>query len=95
MIFHTSLQRPRQNINQSRKRHPIARPIGERWGVFFDNFDEIWPCYNGTALYKNEIDWLYAKKDFFNRMNSALRWNTASHIIAVSFFLEPHDRDVI
>ena len=78
-------------MNQSRKRHPIARPIGERWGVFFDNFDENWPRYNGTALYKNDC----MLKGFFNRMNSALRWNTASHIIAVSFFLEPHDRDVI
>ena len=24
---------------------------GELWGVYYENFEENWPCYNGTAMY--------------------------------------------
>ena len=26
----------------------------ELWGVFCENFEDIWPCYNGTALYMHQ-----------------------------------------
>ena len=25
----------------------------ELWGVCYENFEENWPCYDGTALYGN------------------------------------------
>ena len=53
MIFHTSLQLLRQNINQeckSTKDIPYLVLTGELWGVFCENFQENWPFYNGTAL---------------------------------------------
>ena len=40
-ILHKWLLELRQNINL----------IGELWGVYYDNFDENWPRYDGTALY--------------------------------------------
>ena len=27
--------------------------MSEFWGVFCEDLDNIWPCYNGTALYCN------------------------------------------
>ena len=32
-------------------RHPYLAFTGELWGVYYDEFGEKWPCYNGTALY--------------------------------------------
>ena len=30
---------------------PYLSLTGELWGVYYDNFKENWPRYNGTALY--------------------------------------------
>ena len=45
-ILHTSLQLPRQNINQSvnpQKTHPYLALTGELMGVFCKNFQGNWP----------------------------------------------------
>ena len=31
--------------------NPIARLTADLWVVYNDNFEEIWPRYNGTELY--------------------------------------------
>ena len=34
------------------KRHPpYLAPTGELWGVFWEDFEDNWPRYNGIALY--------------------------------------------
>ena len=30
---------------------------GELWGVYYENFEENWPRYNGTALYLTADNW--------------------------------------
>ena len=30
---------------------PYLALTGELWGVYYDNFKENWPRYNGTTLY--------------------------------------------
>ena len=30
---------------------PYLAPTGELWGVYYENYEENWPGYNGTALY--------------------------------------------
>ena len=30
---------------------PYLAHSGEVCGVFYENFEEVWPRYNGTALY--------------------------------------------
>ena len=30
---------------------PYLALTGEVWGVYYENFEENWPHYNGTALY--------------------------------------------
>ena len=29
--------------------------VGELWGVYYENFEENWPCYNGITLYYADI----------------------------------------
>ena len=52
MTLHTSLQEESISIKVwNHKRHPIPRPNGRALGVFCEHCGEIWPRYNGTALY--------------------------------------------
>ena len=30
---------------------PYLSIMGKLWGVYYEDFEENWPCYNGTALY--------------------------------------------
>ena len=30
---------------------PYLALMGELWGVYYENFEEKWPCYNGTTLF--------------------------------------------
>ena len=54
MILHTTLQWLWQNINpiSNSQKTPHTLPSRASYGVFYyENFEENWPCYNGTALY--------------------------------------------
>ena len=37
------------NVPKMQPRHNPAR------GVYYENFDENWPCYNGTALFMGQV----------------------------------------
>ena len=36
---------------------PYLGLTGELWGVYYENFEEYWPRYNGTALYLYQLPW--------------------------------------
>ena len=46
-----------QNMNEtldSQKNTPYLALMGELWSVYWENFQENWRCYNGTAQCYNE-----------------------------------------
>ena len=59
MILYTPLQWQQQNINPI-SNTPYLALTGELWDLYYENFEENWPFYNGTALClapTTPIDW--------------------------------------
>ena len=53
IILYTTLQRLRQNLIRLKvpKDTPYLTLMGELWGVFCEDLEENWLCYNGTPLH--------------------------------------------
>ena len=52
--------------------------MAEPWGVYYDNFEENWPRYNGTALYPVDNKFALAK---VMAQRPAITWTNVDHDI--------------
>ena len=50
IILHTALRWQQSNVNHTSNSQYLAL-TGELWGVYYEDFKENWPRYNGTSLY--------------------------------------------
>ena len=56
IINGTAMTAPERKSNlKLTKETPYLALTGELWAVYYEDFDENWPRYNGTALYNVHI----------------------------------------
>ena len=62
---------------------PYLTLTGELWGVFCEDFEENWPCYNDTALYYGYSSVVMVSHELYHTIRNLLQplthWGQVTH----------------